>query len=74
MSVDGVYGARMTGGGFGGSIVVLVQPAAINTLVKTIDATYSKQAKIYVAEASLGARILPHDKERTKSTSKGDLD
>ena len=26
-AVDGVYGARMTGGGFGGSIVALVRDA-----------------------------------------------
>ena len=32
MKVKGVYGARMTGGGFGGCIVALVQPRAVEPL------------------------------------------
>ena len=36
LELPGVYGARMTGGGFGGSIVVLAAPAAIDDLVGSL--------------------------------------
>ena len=36
MSVDGVYGSRMTGGGFGGCTVTLVQRNAVDALIKHI--------------------------------------
>ena len=35
-SVPGVYGARMTGGGFGGCIVALVKDTALEALVTAI--------------------------------------
>src|SRR5687768_517099 len=34
MTVKGVYGARMTGGGFGGCIVALVQPRSVEPLTE----------------------------------------
>lgn len=37
MSVDGVFGARMTGGGFGGSIVVLAKPEAVENVISSVD-------------------------------------
>ena len=40
MSVDGVYGARITGGGFGGSIVALVKPSAVINLINAIDVRF----------------------------------
>jgi galactokinase len=39
--VDGVYGARMTGGGFGGSIVALVRRDAVASLTKALDSAYT---------------------------------
>lgn len=36
MSVDGVYGSRMTGGGFGGCTVTLVKREAVDSLIKTL--------------------------------------
>ena len=36
MSVNGVYGSRMTGGGFGGCTVTLVKREAVDSLVKTL--------------------------------------
>lgn len=39
-SVEGVFGARMTGGGFGGSIVVLVKPDAIQNVINEIDVCF----------------------------------
>ncbi|VDO00041.1 unnamed protein product [Rodentolepis nana] len=72
MSVEGVYGARMTGGGFGGAVVVLAKPDAVKHVIDAIDNKYSCKAGIWVVDASLGARILPRQKERTKSMSKYD--
>ena len=31
LAADGVYGARMTGGGFGGCVVALCRPGALRT-------------------------------------------
>lgn len=36
LDVPGVYGARMTGGGFGGSIVVLAERDAVDALVRSL--------------------------------------
>eukprot|EP00301_Raphidiophrys_heterophryoidea_P016244 c25800_g1_i1.p1 GENE.c25800_g1_i1~~c25800_g1_i1.p1 ORF type:complete len:602 (+),score=182.24 c25800_g1_i1:95-1900(+) len=41
---DGVFGARMTGGGFGGSIVVLVEKGKGQTVADKIKADYNKPA------------------------------
>ncbi|HEY0614511.1 MAG TPA: hypothetical protein VGC96_07710, partial [Candidatus Elarobacter sp.] len=39
--VDGVHGARMTGGGFGGSIVALVARDAAGPLAKALESAYA---------------------------------
>jgi galactokinase len=39
--VDGVYGARMTGGGFGGSIVALVRREASAALARALESAYA---------------------------------
>lgn len=39
--VDGVYGARMTGGGFGGSIVALVRREASTLLARALESAYA---------------------------------
>ena len=36
MSVSGVFGSRMTGGGFGGCTVTLVKREAVDSLVKVL--------------------------------------
>jgi galactokinase len=61
-SVDGVYGARMTGAGFGGCTVSLVQSEAVELFQKQVAQAY-KQAvglntMIYVTTASQGAQRL----------------
>jgi galactokinase len=37
---EGVYGARLTGGGFGGAIVALVSLTAIDDIAKSVEAEY----------------------------------
>jgi galactokinase len=59
LRVDGVLGARMTGGGFGGSTVNLVRPEAVDRLRATLTAEYRKYhgltPEIHVCVASPGA-------------------
>ncbi|HYP50580.1 MAG TPA: galactokinase [Pyrinomonadaceae bacterium] len=58
-SLNGVFGARMTGGGFGGCTVNLVGKSAVNEFQETIRRGYETRfgfaPKIYVVEASDGA-------------------
>jgi galactokinase len=60
--VKGVYGARMTGGGFGGCIVALTQPRAVAALSEHLKRVYQDQFKldpaIYVTTATAGASVL----------------
>lgn len=60
-AVEGVYGARMTGAGFGGCTVNLVAPAAVDTFCDRVPAEYAKatglEAKLYVCEPAQGARV-----------------
>lgn len=46
MKVKGVYGARMTGGGFGGCIVALTQPRAVDALTAHLTKAYEEKYKI----------------------------
>ena len=58
LDVKGVHGARLTGAGFGGCVVALVEKEAVDALIKTIDANYGlvtgRQASIYICRASAG--------------------
>lgn len=59
----GVYGSRMTGGGFGGCTVSLVKRDAAESLVKSLKEAYSKQFGLectnYIfLKPSAGAHIL----------------
>ncbi|XP_065332478.1 galactokinase-like [Cloeon dipterum] len=56
--VDGVFGSRMTGGGFGGCTVTLVKESEVEKVISHINEKYSKEATFYVATPSEGARIL----------------
>ncbi|XP_050422667.1 galactokinase-like [Adelges cooleyi] len=56
--VPGVLGSRMTGGGFGGCTVTLVNRTAVNTVVETISTEYTQNPKFYVVSPSCGARIF----------------
>ncbi|MGA2497959.1 MAG: galactokinase [Tepidisphaeraceae bacterium] len=62
MKVKGVYGARMTGGGFGGCIVALVQPRAVEAVIDTVGPLYKERFNraptAFVTSAAAGASIL----------------
>ena len=59
LKIDGVYGARMTGGGFGGCTVNLVDPGAVAAFRQKITAAYTGEWKItpqiYECRPSAGA-------------------
>jgi galactokinase len=59
LRVEGVFGARMIGGGFGGSTVNLVRPGAVEALKGTLAKEYRKfhgsEPEIHVCVASAGA-------------------
>ncbi|HEX8175764.1 MAG TPA: galactokinase [Pyrinomonadaceae bacterium] len=59
-SVKGVYGARMTGGGFGGSTVNLVRREALKEFQEAVVDGYNKRTQrtptIYISEPGAGAR------------------
>lgn len=60
-SVQGVLGSRMTGAGFGGCTVSLIQESALEEFKATVAAEYAKRtgltADIYVSKAEDGARV-----------------
>jgi galactokinase len=47
LTIPGVYGARMTGGGFGGCTVNLVQPAALERFENEIAARYHERFRLH---------------------------
>ena len=57
---DGVFGARMTGGGFGGCTVNLIASDSVEKFIKTISQEFEKETGIhpdcYVCQASTGVR------------------
>lgn len=61
-TVEGVYGARMTGGGFGGCTVNLVDVEKVGEFKQTVGTKYELITRlkpdIYVCEASNGAEEL----------------
>ncbi|CAN9508726.1 unnamed protein product [Ophioblennius macclurei] len=58
LEVEGVYGSRMTGGGFGGCTVTLLQARAVDRAILHIQERFSGTASFYVTTASQGARAL----------------
>jgi galactokinase len=58
--VSGVYGARMTGGGFGGCTINLVAPEAVEAVCSTIARAYHQQTgltpEIYIMEDTPSSR------------------
>ncbi len=62
LAIPGVYGARITGGGFGGCTVNLLKPEAVARFEQTIPAAYhdrfAKEPKLYKVHAADGAQKL----------------
>jgi galactokinase len=62
MTVRGVYGARMTGGGFGGCIVALAQPRAVEPLKGQLEKSYRERFGIeavgFATVATGGASVV----------------
>lgn len=62
LKCEGVYGSRMTGGGFGGCTVTLIEKKSIDDAIKIISEEYRKitscEATFFLAEPSDGARIV----------------
>lgn len=56
---DGVCGARMTGGGFGGSVVALVEHDAVGDFRDRIDAEYRERAGVDVAPRTFVCETAP---------------
>ncbi|MEV8128254.1 galactokinase [Streptomyces sp. NPDC085944] len=57
---SGALGARMTGGGFGGSAIVLVEAADVDTVTKAVEDAFAaadlKAPRVFEAVPSAGAR------------------
>lgn len=62
MGVAGVYGARMTGGGFGGCAIALVKPSAIDELRRRVGEDFKRrfgrEPRMFQTNASAGASII----------------
>lgn len=62
LGIDGVYGARMTGGGFGGCTVNLVRRDRVDAFVSGMtdfyQQTFHRPAPIYVVSIGDGARLI----------------
>lgn len=60
--VDGCYGARLTGAGFGGCVVILAHVDAVEEiglwLQQTYEAAFARTLRIFSTKASDGARVL----------------
>ena len=61
--IDGVFGARITGGGFGGCAVALVKDEAMKTVIDTVRKIYHEKtglnADFYIASIGGPARQMP---------------
>jgi len=63
--IDGCYGSRLTGAGFGGCIVSLVKTEFVNEFVKELNDNYlkitGKVIETYVCKASEGVSVQWHE-------------
>ena len=64
-AVEGVYGSRMTGGGFGGCTVSLVEAAAVDKAAQILIDGYrvatGREAEVFACAPSDGAGLIPVD-------------
>ncbi|KAM3844906.1 galactokinase [Vipera latastei] len=57
MEVPGVYGSRMTGGGFGGCTVTLLESGAAEKVLEHIKDKYSRTATFYFTKPADGSKV-----------------
>ena len=62
-SLPGCYGARLTGAGFGGCTVNIIQRGQVSAFCQKLESAYESETnlhpKVYVCQASQGARLIP---------------
>ncbi len=62
-SQPGCWGARMTGAGFGGCAVAVVEVSEVGTVARTVAELYERQTRrspaLYVCQAAAGAQRVP---------------
>jgi galactokinase len=62
MGCQGVYGARLMGGGFGGSAMAVVEPAECDRIKTAVTAEYEKKfgirCQVHVAEPADGTAVI----------------
>jgi len=63
--IDGVIGSRMTGAGFGGCTVTLIDSSRVNVLTETVNREYSRRTGLvpdfYMPELGDGPRLVMPD-------------
>jgi galactokinase len=61
-SIEGILGARMTGAGFGGCTIHLVERKSLKMAVEALASRYVRefgiQPEVYIVESSDGARLI----------------
>jgi galactokinase len=61
----GVLGARMTGGGFGGCMVALIEREKADEIIETLSSGYhdltARELTAYVSSPAAGARLLSQE-------------
>jgi galactokinase len=77
--LDGVFGARMTGGGFGGCVVALTDASIANErLTETIQARYEANTAlrpdVWICAAGNGVEEIIERAERTEKIGHGDTE
>ena len=62
LKLRGVYGSRMTGGGFGGCTVSLVQPCAVDGFIEQITNAYrgkfDVKPDVFATDATAGVSVV----------------
>ncbi|XP_045476102.1 galactokinase-like [Harmonia axyridis] len=58
MEVEGVMGARMTGGGFGGCTVTMVKSSTVDKVIENIRKNYPLKPTFYICTPSQGASLI----------------
>ena len=67
MEQEGVFGARLTGGGFGGCVVCLVAREEAENVMKALEREYwsrsGEKCDVFVTRPSQGARVVREEDE-----------